>query len=202
MFGMFFFMTQFVQEVLGFSPLRAGFAVLPTTVALFGSARVAARLLPRFGAKRLMVAGIAITAVGMVWLTQVSVSTAYFPGLFGPLLLFGVGIGFPFVTLTLVALSGVEARDSGAAASLVNVTQQLGGSLGLGILVTVFGTASRAAAAHPLVAVTPRVQAHEVLVHGIGSSFTAASVFLASALLVATVAIRARPAGEGRPGSR
>ncbi|HEX6677289.1 MAG TPA: MFS transporter [Actinomycetes bacterium] len=201
MFGMFFFMTQFVQEVLGFSPLRAGFAVLPTTVALFGSARVAARLLPRFGAKRLMVAGMATTTVGMLWLTQVSTATSYFPGLFGPLLLFGVGIGFPFVTLTLVALTGVEPRDSGAAASLVNVTQQLGGSLGLAILVTVFGAASRAAAAaHPLATVAPRARAHEILRHGIGSSFTAASVFLVGALLVAMVAIRARPAGEGRPG--
>jgi EmrB/QacA subfamily drug resistance transporter len=199
MFGMFFFMTQFVQEVLAFSPLRAGFAVLPTTVALFASARAAARLLPRFGPKPLMVAGIAVTAVGMLWLTQVSASTAYFPGLFGPLLLFGIGIGFPFVTLTLVALSGVEPRDSGAAASLVNVTQQLGGTLGLAILVTVFGTASRAAARHPLAGVTPRVQAHEILVHGIGSSFTAASVFTASALLAAVVAIRATPAGERRP---
>ncbi len=200
MFGMFFFMTQFVQEVLGFSPLRAGFAVLPTTVALFGSARVAARLLPRFGAKPLMVVGMAVTAVGMVWLTQVSASTAYFPTLFGPLLLFGVGIGFPFVTLTLVALSGVEPRDSGAAASLVNVTQQLGGTLGLAILVTVFGAASRTAARQPLAGLTPRLQAHEVLVHGIGSSFRAASVFVAAALLVAMVAIRARPVGEGRPG--
>jgi predicted MFS family arabinose efflux permease len=199
MFGMFFFMTQFVQEVLAFSPLRAGFAVLPTTVTLFASARVAARLLPRFGPKPLMVAGIAVTAVGMLWLTQVSATTAYVPGLLGPLLLFGIGIGFPFVTLTLVALSGVEPRDSGAAASLVNVTQQLGGTLGLAILVTVFGTASRAAARHPLAGVTPRVRAHEILVHGIGSSFTAASVFTACALLAAVVTIRATPAADHRP---
>jgi EmrB/QacA subfamily drug resistance transporter len=200
MFGMFFFMTQFEQEVLGFSPLRAGLAALPTTIALFGSARLAARLLPRFGPKPPMVAGMALTAVGMVWLTQVSATTAYFPGLFGPLLLFGIGIGFPFVTLTLVALSGVEQRDSGAAASLVNVTQQLGGTLGLAILVTVFGAASRAAARHPLAGLAPRLQAHEILVHGIGSSLRAASVFLAGALLVAVVAIRTGPMGERGPG--
>src|SRR6266540_3127412 len=183
MFGMFFFITQFVQEVLAFSPL------------------LAARLLPRFGPKPLMVGGIAVTTVGMLWLTQVSATTGYVPGLLGPLLLFGIGMGFPFVTLTLVALSEVEPRDTGAASSLVNVVQQLGGSLGLAILVTVFGTASRAAAAHPLAGVAQRVQAQEILVHGIGSAFSTASVFTACALLGALVAIRARPAQEARPGS-
>ncbi len=201
MFGMFFFITQFVQEVLAFSPLRAGLAFLPTTVTLYGSARLAARLLPRFGPKPLMVGGIAVTTVGMLWLTQVSATTGYVPGLLGPLLLFGIGMGFPFVTLTLVALSEVEPRDTGAASSLVNVVQQLGGSLGLAILVTVFGTASRAAAAHPLAGVAQRVQAQEILVHGIGSAFSTASVFTACALLGALVAIRARPAQEARPGS-
>src|SRR6266511_4197521 len=201
MFGMFFFITQFVQEVLAFSPLRAGLAFLPTTVTLYGSARLAARLLPRFGPKPLMVGGIAVTTVGMLWLTQVSATTGYVPGLLGPLLLFGIGMGFPFVTLTLVALSEVEPRDTGAASSLVNVVQQPGRYLGLAILVTVFGTASRAAAAHPLAGVAQRVQAQEILVHGIGSAFSTASVFTACALLGALVAIRARPAQEARPGS-
>jgi len=155
MLGMFFFLTQFVQNVLGFSPLKAGLAFLPMTVAVFGSARAASRLLPRFGPKPLTVAGIAVTAVGMVWLAQVSATTSYAPGVLGPMLLFGIGIGFPFVALTLVALSGVEPRDTGAASSLVNVVQQVGGSLGLAILVTVFGSATRNAASHSLAGAAP-----------------------------------------------
>src|SRR6266508_3903509 len=184
MFGMFFFLTQFVQTVLGFSPLKAGFVFLPLTVAVFGSARAASRLLPRFGPKSLTVGGIAVTAIGMLWLAQVSATTSY---------LFGVGIGFPFVALTLVALSGVEPRDTGAASSLVNVVQQVGGSLGLAILVTVFGSATRNAASHSLAGAGPQAQARDVLVHGIGSAFTAGAVFTIAALLMALLAIGGKP---------
>jgi EmrB/QacA subfamily drug resistance transporter len=191
MFGMFFFLTQFVQEVLGFSALQAGFAFLPTTVTIFASAQVATRLLPRFGPRSLLLAGIAVTVVGMLWLAQVSTATAYVPGLLGPLVLFGLGMGLPFVTVTLLALSEVAPQDSGAASSLVNVTQQVGGSLGLAILVTVFGTAVRDAAAHPLAGTSPLVRAHEILAHGIGSAFTAAAVFIAGALVLALVAVDA-----------
>ncbi len=193
MFGMFFFLTQFVQTVLGFSPLKAGFVFLPLTVAVFGSARAASRLLPRFGPKSLTVGGIAVTAIGMLWLAQVSATTSYLSGILGPMLLFGVGIGFPFVALTLVALSGVEPRDTGAASSLVNVVQQVGGSLGLAILVTVFGSATRNAASHSLAGAGPQAQARDVLVHGIGSAFTAGAVFTIAALLMALLAIGGKP---------
>jgi EmrB/QacA subfamily drug resistance transporter len=188
MFGTFFFLTQLVQGVLGFSPLKAGFAFLPMTVALFASARAASRLLPRFGAKRLTVTGTAITAAGMLWLSQVSAGSSYFPGVLGPMLLFGLGVGLPFVGLTLLALSGVEPPDTGAASSLVNVTQQVGGSLGLALLVTVFGTASRSAGT--------ATQLREALAHGISSAFTASTILVACALLLATAAISAR---AGRP---
>jgi EmrB/QacA subfamily drug resistance transporter len=193
MFGMFFFLTQFVQEVLAFGPLQAGLAFLPTTVMIFASAQAAARLLPRLGPKPLLVAGIAVTIVGMLWLAQVSTATSYVPDLLGPLLLFGLGMGLPFVTVTVLALSEVRPQDSGAASSLVNVTQQVGGALGLAILVTVFGTASRDAAAHPLAGVSPQAQAHEILAHGVGSAFTAATVFITCALILALIAIQTSP---------
>jgi EmrB/QacA subfamily drug resistance transporter len=198
MWGMFFFLTQFVQEVLGFTPLRAGFAFLPMTAALFVSARLTARLLPRFGTKRLAVAGIAITTAGMAWLSQISAASGYLSAVLGPMVLFGLGVGVPVVTLTMVALSGVEARDSGAASSLVNVGQQVGGALGLAILVTIFGTASRSAARHPLAGVTAEVQARAVLAHGVSSAFTASAVFTACALLVAHTASTA--VGSGATG--
>jgi predicted MFS family arabinose efflux permease len=110
MFGMFFFLTQFVQDVLGFSPLRAGFAFLPLTIALFGSARLASRLLPRLGAKRLTVAGVALTTAGMVWLSQISAGGGYLSGVLGPMLLFGLGVGFPLAVVAITSRPGQPGR--------------------------------------------------------------------------------------------
>jgi EmrB/QacA subfamily drug resistance transporter len=190
MFGMFFFLTQFLQEVLGFSPLRAGVAFLPMTAALFTVSRLAPRLVPRFGPKPLMVAGLLPVVAGMAWLAQISPATTYTSGILGPMLLIGAGMGVAFVPLTMASLHGVAPQDSGAAASMVNVMQQIGGALGLAILVTVSGGATRHAAAVP--------SAHQVVVHGMASSFTMAAVFDAVALLVVVLVLRmsqeARPA--------
>jgi len=192
MFGMFFFLTQFVQEVLGFSPLQAGVAFVPMTGALFAVSRLAPRLIPRFGAKPLMVAGLVPVVTGMTWLAQISPTTSYLPGILGPMLLLGTGMGLTFVPLTMASLNNVRPEDSGAAASMVNVTQQVGGALGLAILVTVFGHASRAAARHPIVGDGPLAQAHQILTHGMAGSFSTAAVFDLCALLVIMVAIRMR----------
>ncbi len=202
MFGMFFFLTQFVQEVLGFSPLRAGIAFLPMTILLFGVSRLAPRLLARFAPKPLMVAGLLPVIAGMAWLARVSPSTGYATGILGPMLLLGAGLGLAFVPLTTASLAGVPPQDSGAASSMVNVMQQLGGSLGLAALVTVFGTASRNAAAHPLAGATRVAQAHHVLAHGMATSFAVAAIFDACALLVVLVAIRGRKAAPAAPAAR
>jgi EmrB/QacA subfamily drug resistance transporter len=127
MFGMFYFATQFLQVVLGFSPVQAGLAFLPMTVLIFGVSRLAARLLGRFPPIPLAVAGILPVIAGMAWLSRVSLGTTYFPGIVGPMILFGTGIGLAFVPLTTAALAGVRPEDSGAASSMVNVTQQVGG---------------------------------------------------------------------------
>jgi MFS family permease len=190
MFGMFFFLTQFVQDILGFSPLRAGIAFLPMTVGLFAVSRAAPRLLARFSPKALMLAGMLPVIGGMAWLSMVSQSTSYLSGVLGPMLLFGTGMGVVFVPLTIASLAGVRPEDSGAASSMVNVMQQLGGSLGLAALVTVFGSASRNAAAHPLAGATPLAQAHHVLTHGMATSFLVAAIFDVCALLVILITIR------------
>jgi EmrB/QacA subfamily drug resistance transporter len=183
MFGMFFFLTQFVQEILGFSPLVAGVAFLPMTLAVFAVSRLAPRLMPRFGATRLMLAGMLPVIAGMAWLAQVSAGTSYLGGILGPMLLLGTGMGVVFVPLTTVSLAGVAAADSGAASSMVNVMQQLGGALGLAILVTVFGAAYRhAAAAGP--AAHGVALKNGALVHGVAAAFSVAAVFDGCALLV------------------
>jgi EmrB/QacA subfamily drug resistance transporter len=196
MFGMFFFLTQFVQKILGFSPLAAGFAFLPMTLTVFGVSRAAPRLLPRFGTTRLMVAGMLPVIGGMAWLAQVSAGTSYQAGILGPMLLIGTGMGIAFVPLTTVALAGVAPEDSGAASSMVNVMQQVGGSLGLAILVTVFGTAYRNAARHPLAGTPPAAVAHDALIHGVSTAFTIATVFDVGALLVILLATRLRRAAR------
>ena len=158
MFGVFFFLTQFLQKIMGFSPLRAGVAFLPMTFALFGVSRMAPRLMPRLGAKPLMIAGMVPAIASMAWLSRVTPATGYWSGVFGPMLLLGIGMGLVFVPLTTASLAGVPAADSGAASGLVNMIQLVGGSLGLGVLVAVYGTASRHAASHPLAGLTSRVR--------------------------------------------
>jgi EmrB/QacA subfamily drug resistance transporter len=194
MFGMFFFLTQYVQEILRFSPLRAGIAFVPMTGALFAVSRLAPRLIGRFGPKAPMVAGLLPVVGGMTWLSQISPSTSYVQGILGPMLLLGIGMGITFVPLTMASLAGVRPEDSGAASSMVNVTQQVGGALGLAILVTVFGSASKAAARQPLPGTDAIARAHQILTHAMASSFTTAAVFDVCALLVIAFAIRMRMA--------
>jgi EmrB/QacA subfamily drug resistance transporter len=190
MFGMFFFLTQYIQEILRFSPLQAGIAFVPMTGALFAVSRLAPRLVARFGPKPLMVAGLAPVVAGMTWLTRISPGTDYLHGILGPMLLLGGGMGVTFVPLTMASLAGVRTEDSGAASSMVNVTQQVGGALGLAILVTVFGGADKAAAGHPLPGSGSVPRVHEILTHAMATSFGTAAIFDLCALFVILFAIR------------
>ncbi len=197
MFGSLFILTQVVHEVLCLGPLKAGLSFVPMTAALFGTSRLAPPLVARYGPKPLMIAGLLPVVAGMTWLGQLSTGTSYFPGVLIPMLLLGFGMGIVFVPLTMASLAGVPPRESGAAASMVNVMQQVGGALGLAILVTVYGTASRAAARHPVLGATAAAQVQHVRVHGMAASFTAAAIFDAIALIVIAVAIRLRqPAAQ------
>jgi EmrB/QacA subfamily drug resistance transporter len=190
MMGMFFFLTQFLQEVLGYSALKTGFAFLPLTAVVFLASMLSARVLAeRFQNRTLMTAGIALSTTGLLWLTQLSETSTY-GSLLGPLLVFGIGNGIAFVPLTTAALDGVEPADAGAASGLVNVMQQVGGSLGLAVLVTVFGSASTHAAAHPAAGDTARQIAQHAFVVGADHAFFAAMLFLAATLVLIRVAIR------------
>ncbi|CAM5682914.1 hypothetical protein SPURM210S_02693 [Streptomyces purpurascens] len=141
-FGMFFFLTLFVQNVLGFSPLAAGLAFLPVSAVIAVGAGLASRFLPVYGPKPFMVVGAILAAAGLAWLTLTDVHSTYAGSVLGPMLVFSLGMGMEFVSLTLMALSNVATPETGAASGLLNATQQVGGSLGLSILVTMYGTAS------------------------------------------------------------
>jgi EmrB/QacA subfamily drug resistance transporter len=191
-FGMFFFLPQFLQEVLNFSPLTAGLALLPMTGVLFVAAQVVARVLPRTGPKPLMIGGALLGVGGLAWLSQISATSGYAGAILGPTILIAIGMAPLFVTLTLAALAGVAPKEAGAAAGMVNVMQQVGGALGLSVLVTVFGTYSRRAAHHP-VAGGALAQAHHVMAAGVSSAFVAATISAAVVLVLVTFAIRSKP---------
>jgi predicted MFS family arabinose efflux permease len=187
MTGMFFFLTQFLQDVLGYSPIRTGLAFLPLTAVLFVASQVSARVLvERFGPRAVMVTGAALSTLALADLTRLSASSGYLPVLL-PLVVFGVGNGITFVPLTAAALHAVRPEEAGAASGLANVAQQVGAALGLSALVTVFGTASRHAG---LVSADPVRQAHHVFVTGADAAFVGAAVMLAATLLVVATVVR------------
>ena len=194
MFGMFYFLTQFLQRVMGFSPLRAGIAFLPMTVALFAVSRAAPKIMPRLGVKPMMIVGMLPTIAAMAWLSQVSAATGYWAGVFGPMMLLGLGMGLVFVPLTTASLAGVPPKDSGAASAMLNMLQLVGGSLGLAILVVVFGTAYTNAIRHPVAGLTPIAQGQHALAHGIGSAFLLAAILDIASLLVILFVIRVKKA--------
>jgi EmrB/QacA subfamily drug resistance transporter len=197
MMGMFFFLTQFLRGVLGYSDLMTGFAFVPLTAVVFTASQLSARVLvDRLGAHRLMIIGITFSTSGMLWLTQLGEHSGYL-SLVGPLLVFGTGNGLAFVPLTTAALDGVDPRDAGAASGLVNVMQQLGGALGLAVLVTVFGSASKSAAADLPQGLSRAEAARHVFVSAADKAFWTAVVFLLGTLvLVAFVMRRDRGADE------
>ncbi|MEU1648114.1 MFS transporter [Streptomyces pristinaespiralis] len=210
MFGMFFFLTLFVQNVLGFGPLRAGLAFLPVSAVITIGAGLASQLLPKYGPKPFMVTGAVLAAAGLAWLTLTDIHSTYAGSILGPMLVFSLGMGMQFVSLTLMALSNVPVHESGAASGLLNATQQVGGSLGLSILVTVFGTASTNEAkdliprfmaeappaerlAFQRTGELPPPWGDQVLTAGVSAAFIMAAVFAVLAALIALLAIQVRP---------
>jgi EmrB/QacA subfamily drug resistance transporter len=186
LFGVFFFVNLFAQDVLGYSALRTAVSFLPMTVALLAGSASAATLVPRIGARPVLLAGGAASAGAMYWLSRATEHATYAGGLLGPGLLVGVGLGLMLVPLQLVALAGVADGDSGAAASLLNAGRQVGGSLGLAVLGTVAWTVFAGAA---------RAHAHQqALAIGFDRAFLVAAATSAAILVLAATMIRVRRA--------
>jgi EmrB/QacA subfamily drug resistance transporter len=140
LFGLFFFLTLFMQNVLGYSAIRTGIAYLPFAVGVVVASALASQLVPRIGARPLIVAGAAMVAGGMFWFSRVTEHAGYAVHLLGPQLVSSLGLGLVFVPLALVALHNVAEQDSGVASSLLNAAQQIGGAIGLALLGTVAWT--------------------------------------------------------------
>jgi EmrB/QacA subfamily drug resistance transporter len=188
MFSLFFFLSQFLQDVQGYSPLRAGLAFLPMPLAIIIGTQLSSRVVARLGVRTMLVAGPLVSAAGMVLLSRLTADGSYLQvGIPGAIITFGIGMSF--VPVTLAATNGVDRRDSGLASGLINTTRQIGGSLGLAVLLTI--AASRT---HALAASGSRVADTE----GYGRAFAVGAVLLlvAAAIALTVLPARARTATE------
>jgi EmrB/QacA subfamily drug resistance transporter len=137
LFSMFFFISLYMQQVLGYSAIHAGLSYLPLALTIIFSAALGSQLVTKFGYKPVLAAGLLFIVAGLLWFSQVSVGGGFTTDILGPSLLAAAGLGFSFVTTTIAAVSGVEEHESGLASGLINTSQQVGGALGLAVLSTI-----------------------------------------------------------------
>jgi EmrB/QacA subfamily drug resistance transporter len=205
LFALFFFLTLFIQDVLGYSAIRTGIAYLPFAVGVVAASAAASQLVPRIGPRPLIVTGTAMVAGGMFWFSRLTEHAGYASHLLGPQLVSSFGLGLVFVPLALVALHKVAEQDSGVASSLLNTAQQVGGAIGLAVLGTVAWTtvadsvrtqaAAAAKAAQPLPkpGTPPPASIYDhALTVGFSRAFEVAAGIGLLALLIAIATIRVR----------
>ncbi|HEY2771777.1 MAG TPA: MFS transporter [Solirubrobacteraceae bacterium] len=138
LFSMFFFISLYLQNVMGYSPIKTGLAYLPLSVGIILSAGLASQLVTRFGFKPPLIAGLLLIAAGLLWFSRVPATHGdYLKDVLGPSILAAVGLGFSFVPVTIAAVTGTRPHEAGLASGLINTSQQVGGALGLAILATV-----------------------------------------------------------------
>jgi len=210
LFGMFFFLTLFVQNVWGYSALRTGVSYLPLAGMILVASALASQLVNRIGARPLMIIGSVMATGGMIWLSRITEHSTYAGGLLGPMLLTATGMGLLFVPISLVSLTKVANNDAGVASSLLNVGQQVGGALGLAVLGTVAWSAvanslrSQAAAAAAAAktatvhlsagqqAALAKAATNHALAHGFSQGYVVSAGIMALALVIAVVVIRVK----------
>ena len=146
LFGMFYYLTFFIQGVMGFSSLKSGVAYLPFSLIIIIGSGIVSQVLPKVGPKVLITLGAAFMTAGMFWYAQVDADTKYWSGIFPAMIVTATGLAMVFVTLTVVAVTKVTDTDTGLASALLNVGQQIGGSIGLAVLATAATSATKARA--------------------------------------------------------
>ncbi len=196
LFAMFLFMTFYFQITMGYTPLKSGFAFLPFSIGIIGTAGVVATLMPKIGPKPLMVTGLVLAVSGMLMLTQIDTQTNYWTYVLPSLLLMSIGMACVFIPTSSTALIGVGEHDAGVASALLNTSQQVGGSLGTALLNTLYAGAVTGFLADNLGPNADRAQtaqvASDALVHGYHVAFFWGAVLLSVALLMAVVLINAK----------
>ncbi|MDQ1581439.1 MAG: hypothetical protein QOD05_2214 [Microbacteriaceae bacterium] len=168
MFGFFYFAALFTQNVLGFDPMGTGLALLPFVAAMLVTNSITPRILPRIGEKVAGTIGLSGMVVGLLWLGQMNASTTFLSGILGPAIVLGISGGFTFAPLTSIVMAQAPANEIGASSSLLQGMQQLGGSVGVAVLTTVFVSAAAAGGE----------------AHGISTSLLIGAAFPAAALVL------------------
>jgi EmrB/QacA subfamily drug resistance transporter len=181
MLGMFFLVTLYIQTVLHFSPVKAGFAFLPMPIVLAIMSTRIPKLVARFGFKRFLVGGPILVGLGLAWLTRLPVHGNYFADILPALILIPAGMGVSFMPLIAAATSGVPGKEAGLASGLITTSQQMGGALGLAVLSGVAASVT-AAAAHPSTV--------GALVHGFDRAIEVGMIFVVFAIVLAITVIR------------
>jgi EmrB/QacA subfamily drug resistance transporter len=189
MFGAFLFLTYYLQQNLGYGPMKTGVAFLPLAVGIGVAARRAnTRLVPRFGPRPLIPTGMLIAACGMFWLAHLDVDSTYGGTVFGPLIVLGVGVGLTFAPAISAATAGVTPNEAGVALAMVNTSQQIGGAIGTAALSTIFTSAlSRYISYYQTP--RPRVQA-AAAIHGYGVAFGVSSGVFVAGMVITAVLLR------------
>jgi EmrB/QacA subfamily drug resistance transporter len=190
-FAMFYFLTQYVQNVMGFSPTKAGLAFLPVSATIVVVAQVVSRMIHRVEPKFILAGGTVFGGLGLYNLSRLSVDSSYAGHVLPSIVMIAIGMGSIFVPITLAAVSDVDRSDTGVASAMLNVGQQVGGTIGLASLVTVFNHAatSEAAAKH-----LPSVYLPVPFTHGADAAFATGAAFMVVGLLAALLLIKVRPA--------
>ncbi len=207
MFAMFYFLTLFVQGILGYSPVKAGLAFLPFTVGIVIGAGLASNLTPKAPPRVIAGVGIVLAIIGLVWFSQLKVDSGYVTGLLLPMLCMSIGMGLIFVSLTLAGVAGVRHEESGIASAVLNTMQQVGGSLGLAILATIAANATlsqfaqaeaiaqdardsaRGVPGVPMPSGDLLSKAFDALTHGYTTAFAVGAAMFVVALIILVVAV-------------
>lgn len=201
MFGLFLFLTYYLQIVQGYSPVKTGFAFLPMIVGMItGSTQIGTRLMTRVAPRLLMGPGFLVAAVGMLMLTQLEVDSSYAALLLPAMLLLGLGMGTAFMPAMSLATMGVKPQDSGVASAMVNTSQQVGGAIGTALLNTIAASATTTYIADHIGGAATRSQQQLVQLEGMVEGYTTA-IWAAVAILVAASLIAFTFVNAGKPGS-
>jgi predicted MFS family arabinose efflux permease len=194
LFSMFLFISYYLQYVLGYSAIKTGIAYLPLSVAIIITAGVASQLVTRIGFKPTLIAGLVVLAVGLFWFSRISPTGTFLSDVLGPSILAGCGLGFTFVPVTIAAVTGTSGPQAGIASGLINTSQQIGGALGVAILVSVstsriadFGRAAGT---------------HQALVAGYSRAFLIGCGFAVLAALLSAVVVSGKDSREQAQAAR
>jgi EmrB/QacA subfamily drug resistance transporter len=196
-FGVFLFLTYYLQQTLGYAPLQAGVAFLPFTCGIVVGSVLAVRAMPRLGPRLAMLAGLASSVIGMCMLTRVGVHTGYWSHVLPAEMVLSVGMGLTFGPLSSTALIGIEDRDAGVASALVNTAQQVGGTLGTALLNTIATTAAAGYVVAHSGGGRPPVAVHaEAVTHGYTFVFGVSALLLIAAVLTTAALVNEKAGGR------